>query len=233
MKYLRVLAIAGCLVLVSAATLPNARADEWDKSTKMTFSEPTELPGMVIPAGTYNFRLLDTLADRNIVQVWNADRTQLITTLLAIPDYRLEPTDRTVVTFEERAKGAPEAVKAWFYPGDLYGLEFVYPKVKAVELAQANNQHVPAMPQQMAKTQKPEELKNAPVTAIQPSGKEVKLAEVHTAPPPKPVPVQTAAATPKELPKTASQMPLFELIGLLSMSGALGLRRFSSHLTRN
>ncbi len=220
---------AGCLLLLGAAALPNAQADEWDKLTQITFSAPTEVPGIVLPAGTYTFTLLDTLADRDVVQVWNADRTKLYTTLLAIPDYRLTPTDKTVVTFEERTKGSPEAVKAWFYPGDQYGLEFVYPRVRATELAQANQQHVPAMPQKMAKTSEVAALKKAPVSAIQPSGKEVALAEVHSAPPPQnPEPVKTAAAaTPKTLPKTASLMPIIVLIGLVSLGGGFVLRRVS------
>ncbi len=233
MKQMRILSMAGCMILLGAALLPNAKADEWDKTTKITFSAPTELPNMVIPAGTYTFTLLDTLSDRNIVQVWNADRTKLYTTLIAIPDYRLVPTNKTVVTFEERAKGSPEAVRAWFYPGDQFGLEFVYPKVRATELARANSQHVPAMPEAMAKNAKPEELKKTPVTAIQPSGSEVQLAEVHNSPPPpKPAPVQTAMVPKKALPKTASETPLLGLIGFLSLGGALALRQWSAVVLR-
>ncbi len=237
MKHLQILLAAGCLGVLGAATLPNARADQWDKATVLTFSAPTELPGVVLPAGTYTFRLMDTLADRSIVQVWNGDRTKLYATLLAVPDYRLEPTDKTVVTFEERAKGSPEAVRAWFYPGDIYGMEFVYPKSKAVKLAQTNRQRVPAMPESMAKASTSKQLKQAPVTAIQPSGNEVKLAEVHNTPPPaqaaalKPAPVQTALATQKELPKTASQLPLVGLIGLLSLGGAIALRHLSAKIS--
>ena len=60
-------------------------------------------------------------------------------TILAIPNYRLRATDKTVITFRERPAGQPEALRAWFYPGRNWGEEFVYPKAKAIELAKATN----------------------------------------------------------------------------------------------
>jgi hypothetical protein len=127
-----------------------------------------------------------------------------------------------VITFDERAVGSPEAVKAWFYPGENYGLVFVYPKEKAVDLAKANNQPVPSMATELAAnttkpTTSPEEahvveMKQAPLKAQQPTG-EVEIAEVFAAPQPA-----------NELPKTASPLPLVGLIGILSLSSALMLR---------
>ena len=70
---------------------------------------------------------MDNPADRKTVQILTEDQKQLLATISALPDYRLEPTDKTVVTFEERAAGSPQALHAWFYPGDNSGLEFVYP----------------------------------------------------------------------------------------------------------
>ena len=40
-----------CCVLLFAFS--SAKADEWNKRTVMTFSQPVELPGIVLPAGTY------------------------------------------------------------------------------------------------------------------------------------------------------------------------------------
>ena len=97
----------------------------------MTFSEPFEVPGadaQILPAGTYVFTLVDSLSDRNIVRITNEDGTHVFTTILAINNLRLKPTDKTVMSFKERGEGQPEAIKAWFYPGDTYGQEFVYPK---------------------------------------------------------------------------------------------------------
>jgi hypothetical protein len=64
------------------------------------------------------------------------------TTILAIPNYRMKATDKTVMTFGERAAGEPQAIRAWFYPGRQWGEEFVYPKYRAVELAKITHQPV-------------------------------------------------------------------------------------------
>ena len=121
-------ALLTLLVGGAAWLAPAAKADEWDKQTVLTFNEPVEVPGKVLPAGTYVFRLADSQSDRNIVQVFTEDEKQLLATILAIPAYRIEPTGNTVVTFDERPSGSPEALHKWFYPGDTYGFEFVYPK---------------------------------------------------------------------------------------------------------
>ena len=81
------------------------------------------------------FKLLDSPSDRHIVQIFKRTRTKIYATILAIPNYRLKPTDKTVITFNEGSAGKPEAIRAWFYPGANWGEEFVYPKAKAVELA--------------------------------------------------------------------------------------------------
>lgn len=226
---------------------PNIKADDWDQKTVFTFNVPVEIPGQVLVPGTYVFKLADSQSDRNIVQVFNKDETHLYGTFLDIPDYRLKPRGKTVITFEERARNSPEAVKAWFYPGENYGHQFVYPKVKAVELAKANNQPVPSMPTELAdRTTKPAttlrephvaELKQAPLRAQKPTQVEVTLSEAFVAPPPaeqRPVTVLAqnspppaavvAPSVPATLPRTGSTMPLIGVLGLLSLAGALGLR---------
>jgi hypothetical protein len=196
-----------------------------------------EIPGQVLKPGTYVFKLMDSMSDRNIVEVFNKDESHLYGIFLAIPDYRLKPTSKTIITFEEREAGAPEAVKAWFFPGDNYGHDFVYPKAKAVELAKANKQPVASMPTELAaNTTKPTKtmqephvmaLKQAPLKAQKPSEEEVEITEVFT-PPPAAAQTQAAAKMPKKLPKTASPVPLVGLIGLLSLGTAGLLRRFSA-----
>ena len=197
-----------------------------------------EIPGRVLDPGTYVFKLADSQADRNIVQVFNKHETHLYGTFLAVPDYHLKLSGKPIITFEERAAGSPEAVKAWFYPGDNYGHEFVYPKVKAVALAKANNQPVASMPQELAanttqpaKTmQEPQvmAMKQAPLKAEQPTGEEAEITEVFPAPPAQSAAqaptTQAAANPPTSLPKTASPLPLVGLIGLLSLGAALVLR---------
>jgi hypothetical protein len=202
-----------------------AFADDWNQKTTFTFSGPVEVPGQVLAAGTYVFRLADSQWDRNIVQVFSKDEKHLYGTFLAIPDERLRPAGRPIITFEERSASAPEAVKAWFYPGETYGHEFVYPKPKAVELAKANNTPVPSMPAELAtNTVKPAatidephiaEMRQAPLKAQKPTEEEVEIAEVFVAQDSTPAP-----ELPSTLPTTASPLPLIALAGLLSLSAA-------------
>jgi hypothetical protein len=232
------------LALMGAVFAPAAKADAWDRKTVMTFSGPVEIPGVhlkgwgVLPAGTYVFKILDSQSDRHIVQIFNQDQTQCYATILAIPNYRLTATGKTVVTFRERPAGQPEALRAWFYPGRNWGEEFVYPRAKAVELAKVANTPVlftPAeIPVEVAEPIKSAdeplvtELKRAPVMAIKPTGEEVELAQVVTPPPAQEVAQEPAQEPTKmaanELPKTASAFPLIALLGFLALGGAWTLR---------
>ena len=220
-----------CLFLVAlfgVALVPSARADTWNKKTIVTFNQPVEIPGRILPAGTYTFTLMESLSDRHIVQIFNEDGTQIITTILAINDYRLQPTGETVMKFSERPGDSPEALRAWFYPGDNFGQEFVYPKHRAVELAQTTKVIIPAV---AAETIDESSIKTLPIVAVTPDQKEVEVAKVIQTTPPAaeavtPAPVATAAVTETEqLPKTASQMPLLALLGVASIGLALGLKR--------
>ncbi len=224
----KMMLMAGLGVL---ALLPGARAAEWSQRTVLTFSGPVEIPGQILPAGTYVFKLADSSSNRYIVQVFNKDENRIYGTFLAIPDYRLNTSNKTIIRFEERAAGSPQAIKAWFFPGKHYGQEFVYPKAKAVALAQANNTPVPFMPAELAPdTTKPAvtldgpevaALNAAPLKAEEPNGEEVELAEAFA---PAAATVAPGAELPEELPTTATLMPLVGLIGLLSLGTAIALR---------
>lgn len=149
MYRLKLIAAFLFLSLAIMVFLPNVRADEWNKKTKITFSQPVEIPGVgvhLLPAGTYVFKLFDSTSTRHIVQIFSEDETKLLATILAIANYRLQATDQTVITFLERIANEPEALRAWFYPGNNWGLEFVYPKERAVELAKLVRQPVLEMP---------------------------------------------------------------------------------------
>jgi hypothetical protein len=212
------------LALFGTLITPNVRADEYNKKTVMTFSQPVEIPGQILPAGTYTFKLLDSQSDRHIVQIWDADGTHLITTVLAINNVRLRPAGKTVVKFAERSGDNPEALKAWFYPGDNFGQEFVYPRQRATQLATESQNSVPAMSDESA----PVDL-NTQVVEVAPPAAEPAPAAVETpAPAPAPEPVSTPVAQPTELPKTASSLPLIALIGVTSLGLSIGLKRFSS-----
>jgi hypothetical protein len=227
MKLLQGLGTALSIAVLFAVAAPSGMADDWNRKTVVTFSGPVEVPGVGqhnLPAGTYVFKIVDSQADRHIVQIFNKDETQVLTTILAIPNYRLKTTDKTVITFRERPAGQPEAVRAWFYPGHSWGEEFVYAKTRAIELARETNAPVLSTPVELA-TAPVETLKTAPIEAVAPSGDPVELAQVVEAPPVADEPVTVATAAP--LPKTASTLPLIGLIGLLTVGAGFALSAFS------
>ncbi|HUQ92751.1 MAG TPA: hypothetical protein VM120_13810 [Bryobacteraceae bacterium] len=234
------------IALMGAIYTPLGRADAWNRKTEVTFSGPVEIPGVhlagwsILPAGTYVFKILDSQSDRHIVQIFNKEETTIYATVLAIPNYRLKVTDKTVITFRERPAGQPEALRAWFYPGRNWGEEFVYPKAKAMELAKATNTPVlftaAEIPLEVAEPIRSvdapvvTELRRAQIMAIQPTGEEVELAQVVTKPPAEPeeaaAPAVVTATAVREqaLPSTASPLGLTALFGVLALGGALALR---------
>ena len=227
MKSFTTLATVFCFVVLCLLAVPKATADDWNRETVITFSGPVEVPGVgaqTLPAGTYVFKIFDSQSDRHIVQIFNQDKTHVFTTILAIPNYRLKTTDKTVITFRERPAGQPEALRAWFYPGREWGEEFVYAKSRALELAKETNEPVLATPLDL--TVAPvEALKTAPIEAVAPTGEPIELAKVVEPPP-------VAAAEPvtlasERLPKTASPLPLIGLIGLLALGAGFALSGFS------
>ncbi len=234
MNFLKSAPAALCAALLATVFTTSVKADDWNQKTVITFSQPVETPGVhmqgwaVLPAGTYVFKLLGSPSDRHIVQIFNQDETVVYATVLAIPNYRLKATSKTVMTFRETPPGQPDVLRAWFYPGKNFGEEFVYPKVRALELAKVTNSPVLYTPAEIpaevtAPISSPEhpvvvQLKQAPVLAVKPTGEDVEIAQVVTAPP-----AEALVAT-NELPKTASSMPLIGLFGLLALGAAFTLR---------
>jgi len=239
MNFLRAAPAVLCAAVIATAFSTSVKADDWNQKTVITFSNPVETPGIhikgwaVLPAGTYVFKLLGSPSDRHIVQIFNQDETMLYATVLAIPDYRLRITGKTVLTFSETPPGQPDVLRAWFYPGKNFGDEFVYPKQRALELAKVTNSPVLYTPAEIpvevaAPITSPEEpvvvqLKQAPVLAVKPTGEDVEIAQVVTAPPAEAL-VASNEAPAAQLPKTASSMPLIALVGLLTLFAALTLR---------
>lgn len=221
-----------CVALLCLVAAPKATADERDHKTIITFSGPVEVPGVgqhILPAGTYIFQLMDSHSDRHIVQILSEDGTHVFTTILAIPNLRLKTTEKTVMTFRERPAGDPEALKAWFYPGHEWGEQFVYERPRAIALAKVNNEVVLSTPVALASSTV-EELTAAPVEAITPAGEPVETATVVEAPPaPALAPQPEVAATVATLPKTASNLPLIGLVGLLTLGGGFVLSGFLKH----
>jgi hypothetical protein len=133
MRFGRLFQLSLCVALLGAALSPLARADEWNKKTIVTVNDSIQIPGYILDPGVYVFKLAESQSNRNIVQVWTGDERQLITTILAIPAYRSEVTDDPVLRLDERPGDQPMALRKWFYPGDNYGQEFVYPPDQSAE----------------------------------------------------------------------------------------------------
>jgi hypothetical protein len=219
-----VLAVAS-IGLLGVVIAPSARADEWNKKTILTVNETIQVPNKVLPPGKYVIKLLDSPSNRHVVQIFDGDETHLLTTILAIPNYRLQPTGKTVFGFWETPPGQPKALRAWFYPGDNFGQEFAYPKSAAVQIAATSHTPVPT-----TEVTEPAQMPTAEVTTT-PAPQE-ETAQAAPAPEPQPEAAQAPAPesapapapAPQELPKTSSPYPLIGLAGLLSIAMFLVLR---------
>jgi len=129
------------LAALCVTTTP-VRADESNKLTYLTFSKPTQLPGVTLPAGRYRFELADTVESRRVVKVASEDGKKQLAMLLSIPNQLRDPAKDPVVLFAETPQGQPEAVKAWVYPGETIGYEFIYPHDEALTIAKRSHTSV-------------------------------------------------------------------------------------------
>lgn len=241
----RYLAFALAVGFAMSVCTPSAKADEWDKRTVFTFNQPVEVPravgdstATVLGPGTYVMKLMDSASTRNIVQVWNRDESHMYVNAITLPIYRTEPTDKTVLTFEERPSGAPQALHNWYYPGDYFGHQFVYGKTRQVASLEPAN-FAPRSPEPSIApatsipSTEPAETRSAPADQsemgpdLKPGEEPVQVAqatpqEMAQANPPASAPSSTE---PKELPKTASDLPLIGLLGLGAAAAGLIVRR--------
>ncbi len=242
MKNLRMLLLISCSIFWGACLTPKAKAGEWDRKTVLTFDQPVEIPGVVLPAGKYVFNFLGSTADRNVIEVFSQDEQKLYATIEAIPDYRTNAAGETLIVFEERKASAPRAIKEWFFPDRRYGHEFVYPETGTLELGKVNEPYVAreAYVQMMPfedtdylrllhqKQTESSGIAKAEESAIQPaesSGMSY-LQVLHQkqieAPHQEQIPAQ--AAMVRELPRAGSALPLAGLSGVLLLAAGVGLR---------
>jgi outer membrane biosynthesis protein TonB len=252
MKHLKVnlriaFATLSAIVLVGGVGVFRASADSWDKKTTLTINEPVQVRDRLLEPGTYVFKLLNSPSDRHIVQIFNEDQSHIIDTVLAIPNYRLEPTGNSRFGFWETPPGYAKALRAWFYPGDNFGQEFPYPKhLAVVETASATTTitREPALVEPApAPAPAPAPEPQPQAAAPQPQATAPQEMATNAAPPPTPeaapepapAPVPAPAPAPEpqapapaqSLPKTASTYPLVGTAGLLSLAlfGVIRMKR--------
>jgi len=209
------------LALSSSVFVNRAQADQWDKKTIITVDQPIQVRDRLLQPGTYVFRLLDSNSDRHIVQIFNSDQSHIIDTILAIPNYRLQPTGKSQFLFYETPPGTAHALHAWFYPGDNYGQEFPYPKNPIVlQAAVTHTEAAPPPPPPVTPAPQPEVTPAQPETQAQqpePVTPPNEMAEVTPPPAPAETPAPAPQPAPQNLPKTGSLYPVIGLIGLLSL----------------
>jgi cobalamin biosynthesis Mg chelatase CobN len=288
MRQIQTTIVAACAALALTAGAATAQTVPPDRLTYVTFSGPVSIPGMTLPAGTYEFKIIDSNTNRNVVQIFNREGTKLFTTLLAIPATRMQPSGDPVITFKETASNQPPAVHYWYYAGDLAGNELVYPKNQAQMIANASGESVMSVDsngnsiddwksgsiskvkpdntahgdqQSSSKTatstttstttadqgspkpattaattttadQKTQPTTTSPSSDQRPSRTMDQSAQPTTAP--STVAADTSNSNAKtavgtsgrsrRLPKTASELPMVGLIGLIALGGALALR---------
>ena len=96
----------------------------------VTFDRPVEVPGKVLPPGTYVFKSLD---NNELVQVFSADGRQLFATVVVVPEDRpaQDSNVECYVQLNKTRADAPQEVEGFFLPGHLTGFQFVYPATQA------------------------------------------------------------------------------------------------------
>jgi hypothetical protein len=238
---LTALAATGLLL----SSVPAAMADTWNKKTHLKVNETIEVPGAVLEPGEYVVKLVDSQSNRHIVRFLNGREDQVISTVIAIPNYRMEPTGDTEFSWYETPQGEPPALRAWFYPGDNFGQEFVYPKRQGRELATRIDSQVPtsepdptaAVSQQPTEQAREPEVEESEPVIIAQAREPQRQPEPQQAQPQEPAtpdPDTTADERPSPtsdvtdddaLPETAGPAPLLALLGLLSLGSAAALHK--------
>src|SRR5579863_8709341 len=98
------------VTVMGSALVPALKADPWNKKTEITIDQPIAVQGTVLAPGSYVMKLVDSPGDRSIIQIFDADKNQLISTIFAIPAYRVNPADAGTFSFYESREGQPTAL---------------------------------------------------------------------------------------------------------------------------
>jgi hypothetical protein len=253
MRFLNKIGVVLAIAAFSLVFSSKANAMVTDEQVTFTFNQPVEIPGMVLPAGTYVFRVLDDITgDRNLIQVLDANQTHVFGTFMTVPARFVEAADwsrdrnKVYIRFAERPAGQPQAIEAWYAPAvsandptnsminlrllannGMNGHAFIYPKRKLVSVAKAAPAQpapVAPPPQQEAAVVPQPAPEPAPAAEPTPAPAEEPLVAQNDTTEQQPAPEQQAAPEqPATLPKTASSLPLVGLMGLLSLTAAFGL----------
>lgn len=221
-KLMSRLVLGAFATLLGLASTPAAYAQGERENSTFTITEPLEVGNVVLQPGTYFLRVVLLSSDRDTIQVTNPEQNKVFATVLATPHPITagESIPQTRFVYYT-ASGQPKALRTWFPRDSTNGHDIVYSKQRAMELAAATREPVIAVRDEV----KEAEYKSVPIEIVTPERKVTPYVARYEAP----APVQVAEARPeKELPRTASRVPLFAALGLLSLGGALGLRALAN-----
>lgn len=218
---LRLMVLSALAVAIGLVSSPAAYAQIPEVSTLPVVGEPLDVGGTILQPGVYSIKVVP-ISTRNFVQVTSADGKEVLATVLTVPHAvspTAEPTEDTMFVYYPAAANMPRALRTWYAPNSTSGggHDIVYPEERAKQLASLANTNVVTYRGPDVKTAELQVV--TPKATIEPY---VKPAPV-VVPPPAPV-VKIKEARTEELPRTASNMPLFALGGLLALGAAVGLR---------
>ena len=214
--------LSAALLLVGGAQQANAQNPT--NASELLVTEPLDVGGTILQPGSYRFEVVRLQENRNMLQVRSVDRMTLYTTLLSVPHARVagEAKPEAEFVYFPATPGSPRVLRTWFEQDRSSGHDIVYPKAHALELASTLKQPIIAMPTET----KEAEYVSAPLVVVTPEKAEKPYMVVRKAEPPV---TQVAEIRPeKQLPPTASHVPLYALLGALAVGGALGLRALAN-----
>jgi hypothetical protein len=124
------LLIAGFAGILALASAVPGRAITISPSThtnRVTFNQPVKLPGVVLPAGTYEFELAPAGTHQDIVRVsGRTGRPYYLGFTRPVERPRAMPRSQ-VVEFGESIAGVPLPIAVWYPLNEASGHAFVYP----------------------------------------------------------------------------------------------------------
>lgn len=119
--------LCGVVLLGVLATSATGAITDNRRTTYFTFSGSVQMPGVVLPAGTYVFQVVNPETGGDIVIVRSRDSKQVHFMKFTRSVYRAQrgKLDSTL-SLGESAAGNPPTVKAWYPQYETRGREFIY-----------------------------------------------------------------------------------------------------------
>jgi LPXTG-motif cell wall-anchored protein len=234
---MRFLVLFLTLLVCGLILAPRAQSSEMDKLTYLTFNQPVQVPGATLSAGTYVVKRAEPGGDPDVIQFLNKDQNQVYATVIAVPTERSFPADKTIITFAESRANGPKSIQRWYYPGEITGEQFVYPKGSSALMASAAPMAAPMTETESRPAPEPAPMAQAPTPAPEPAPQmeehqqdTTTMAQANPPATEAPSNAQPSNTQPprNELPKTGSDIPLILLLGGLSLSGGFVLKALSA-----